>query len=74
MTVFLFFPENRIQYFKQTVSIADNLHEISKSVFLEKYFKMPSAENLTPRELSDKAPSKIVADDSLIIFIIFQRK
>ena len=34
----------------QVVSIGDNLHEMSNSVFwekLEKYFSMPSAENFT---------------------------
>ena len=33
---FLIFPENRIWNFIQIVSIGDNLHEMSKSVFWEK--------------------------------------
>ena len=48
---FLFFPENRILYFMQSVSFGDNLHEISNPVFWEKkknmYFKMLSDENFT---------------------------
>ena len=31
----------------QIVSIGDNLHEMSKPVFWEKYFNMSSAENFT---------------------------
>ena len=34
--LFLFFPENRIWHFMQTVSIGDNLHEISNPVFCQK--------------------------------------
>ena len=33
---YLFFPESRLRHFMQIVSIEDNLHEISKPVFLEK--------------------------------------
>ena len=47
---FLFLPENRIWHFMQIVSIGDNLHEMSKPVFLEnwkKYFSISSAENFT---------------------------
>ena len=50
MIFFLFFPENRIWHFMQIVSLGDNLHEMSNSVFwekYEKYFKMSSAENFT---------------------------
>ena len=36
MIFFLFFPENRIRHFMQTVFIGDNLHEMSKPVFWEK--------------------------------------
>ena len=32
--IFLCFPENRIRYFIQIISIGDNLHEMSKPVFL----------------------------------------
>ena len=32
----LYFPENRIWYFMQIVSSADNLHEMSNPVFWEK--------------------------------------
>ena len=45
----LFFPENRLWYFMQIVSLGDNLHEISKPILWEKkakYFKM-SAEMFT---------------------------
>ena len=52
--VFLFFPENRLWHFMQTVSLGerDNLYEMSKPIFWEKkkkkkkYFKM-SAEIFT---------------------------
>ena len=33
---FLFFPDNRIWYFMQIVSIGDNFHEMSNPVFWEK--------------------------------------
>ena len=33
MMFFLFFPENRIWYFMQIISMGDNLHEMSKTVF-----------------------------------------
>ena len=33
----------------QIVSLGDNLHEMSKPVFWEKYFKMTSAESFTQR-------------------------
>ena len=33
---FLFFPENRIWHFMQIVSLGDNLHEMSYTVFWEK--------------------------------------
>ena len=48
MTVYLFFPENRIWYFMQMVSIGDNLHKLSKLVFWEnkKNIKMSSADFL----------------------------
>ena len=48
--IVLIFPENKIWHFMQIVSNGDNLHEMSKPVFLEnqiKYFKMVSAENFT---------------------------
>ena len=48
--VFNFIQENRIWHFMQIVSTGDNLHEMSKPVFLEKkkkYFSMSSAENFT---------------------------
>ena len=44
---FFFFSENKIWHFMQTVSLEDNLHEISNIVIwnnLEKYFKMSSAD------------------------------
>ena len=47
---FLFFQENKIWHFMQTVSNGDSLHEMSNPVFSEKeekYFKMSSAENFT---------------------------
>ena len=34
--LFLFFTENRIQWFMQIVSKGDNLHEMSNPVFWEK--------------------------------------
>ena len=37
---FVCFPEIRLRNFMQIVSLGDNLHEISKSVFLEKYIKI----------------------------------
>ena len=42
--LFLFFQDNRVWHFMQTVSIGDNLHEISSPVF---YIKTSSAENFT---------------------------
>ena len=36
MTLFVFFPENRIQHFMQIVSVRHNVHEISNPVFLGK--------------------------------------
>ena len=33
----------------QIVSEGDNLHELSKPIFSEKYFKMSSAEVFTPQ-------------------------
>ena len=33
---FLFFPVNRLWHFKQIVSLGDNLHGMSKPIFLEK--------------------------------------
>ena len=39
MIFFLFFPENRIWHFMQIVSIGDNLHWMSKTVFWEKQEK-----------------------------------
>ena len=36
LTFFLFFPENRIWHFPQTVSTGDNLHEMSNPVSWEK--------------------------------------
>ena len=50
MIFFLFFPENRIRHFMQIVSTGDNLHEMSKPVFWEKwekYFNMLSAKKFT---------------------------
>ena len=48
---FLFFPENRIWCFMQTVSIGDSVDEMSNWVFWKKYkkkyLKMSSAENFT---------------------------
>ena len=35
-----FFPENRIWHFMQTISLGDNLHEMSNPVFQEKYEKI----------------------------------
>ena len=34
--IFLFFPENRLWYFMQIVSLEDNLHELPKPIFWEK--------------------------------------
>ena len=48
--IFLISPENRIFHLMQIVSNGDNLHEISKPVFrdkYEKYFKMSSVEFYT---------------------------
>ena len=36
MTIFLFFTENRLWYFKQIVSQGNNLHEMPKAIFCEK--------------------------------------
>ena len=44
---FLFFPENRIRHFMQIVFNGENLQEMSKPVFLAKYFSMLSASNFT---------------------------
>ena len=47
---FQFFPENRIWSFLQTVSIGENLYEMSNPVFWEKqekYFKISSDEMFT---------------------------
>ena len=46
---FLFFLENKIWHFMQIVSLGDNLHEVSDLIFLEKYFKMSSAEIFIPQ-------------------------
>ena len=40
MIFFWFFPENRIWYFMQIVSIGDNLHDMSKPVFGKKKEKI----------------------------------
>ena len=40
MILILFFSKNRIWHFMQTVSIGDSLHEMTKSVFWEKYKKI----------------------------------
>ena len=50
LMIFLFFPENKFWHFLQIVSWGNNLHEISKPIFLEKwekYFKMSSTEIIT---------------------------
>ena len=46
----IFFPDNRIWHFMQTVSNGDNLHEMSNPIFWKKkkkYFKILSAWNFT---------------------------
>ena len=46
------FPENRIWHLMQTVSIGDNLYEISNPIFCEKieqYYSLSSAEIFTQR-------------------------
>ena len=47
MIFFLFFPESIFWHFMQIVSSGDNLHEMSKSIFWDKKFKIPSAEYFT---------------------------
>ena len=49
MIFFLFFLENEIWHFMQSISIGDNLHEMSKPIFGKKNIKMnmSSAENIT---------------------------
>ena len=37
MQIVSFFPEYRIWYVMQTVFLGDNLHEMSKPIFWEKY-------------------------------------
>ena len=49
MTFFLFFPENRIQHFMQTVSTGDNLHQMSKLFNLEKIFQNVVCSNFYPK-------------------------
>ena len=49
---FLFFPENRIRHFMQTVSNGDNLHEMSNPIFGIKLGKKLSTCHTSPE--SDK--------------------
>ena len=55
--IFYFFPESRIWYFMQIVSVGDNMHDMSKPAVwekYEKYYNMMSAAKILSRVLRVK--------------------
>ena len=64
--IFLIFPRKQVLKFH-----ADELKNVTKPVFCEKYFNMSSAENFSQSAKCFKMPSTAAADSILICFVFF---